>query len=228
MSACAVDECNYLDKHKADCREGSCKGCLPKQAEPGKQLCAGHISSIAPNLHTIAKYWPQLQSRKDGTSGEQSEIHTAPGSKPPITAGLLDAIRLADNVTSYLTHIALDEWAGKPPSTMDSGQLAKWLAIYHARDIAAIQDDMLAAAVVNDLQHAARIIRYEADPTRIQHIKVPGRCIKTIDGTRCPGLLEAVINNDDDLPLPSVIQCTHDPDHQYRAHQWSMLGKGAA
>ena len=184
---------------------------------------------IAAHLRLIRTSWEDMLPQGPRTgSGEPVKGSKEP--PPPVPIAVVSLRREACEVLASWCRLVIDEAVDVEGHRMtvrldgsDAHAMAGWLLTWAdwlgGHDAGKGADD--------ELGNVARQCESIAKQLRTRRFRV-GRCIEhgTSDlGERvpCPGWLMATLSSEDDL-LPSSLRCTVDPDHEYPAGEWRMLG----
>lgn len=211
---CVNPRCRVLGQHKPTC-EVDCRGCLPRYAADGRNLCEVCTRRLGEDARTAADLYAELE-----------QVLAKPGSPAERTSGTPDrGTELNDRAVAARTLIrhTLVSWclmvaeergitvpADTPPAMAAYVALhAVWLSAHPAAGDCAHE--------LAELAHGAPW--RTAYPSGARRFPV-GPCLEV----ECPGQIVAVLRDTDQL-LPSALTCDVDEGHTWTAAQWREIGR---
>lgn len=216
---CTARGCTARGRHDpgSRCDTDQCRGCLPRRAADGLNLCQRHTDLIAEDAYTAGRLYRVLaaQLAASGLPGERTSGSRDPGLKINLHA-LGARIVIRHTLVGWTTLIA-DERGVTLPADDDTATLGAYVA-RHAVWLAGQPGTVPADASweLRDLVSTAYPIAYPSGARIFDVAPCP------TEG--CPGTLRAVLRRSDAL-LPAVIVCSEDDRHQWSADRWLALGR---
>lgn len=202
-----------LGQHKPDCT-AECRGCLPRWAADGRNLCEVCTRRLAEDATTAAELYVELELvlATPGRPGEKTS--GTPDHGTELNDRAVEARRLIRHtLVSWCLLVAEERGIATPDDTPTAMATyvnlhAVWLSAHPAAGDCADE--------IADLAHGAPW--RTAYPSGARRFKV-GPCLED-----CPGTIVAVLRDTDQL-LPSALTCDLDPEHTWSAHQWREIGR---
>ena len=220
---CAAPRCAIRGQHAPDCGDEGCRGCAPRAAADGLNLCdrcaerAGHDLAALPELYADLV----LVLATSGRPGER----VSGGTSATLTLNEGAAVaRSAIESKLALWSITVAEKRGVHPPPIRREEdlvpvLAPWLRL-HLEWLAAYSGAGDFADEMSDLVHDGRRFAYPNGARTF----VVGPCPREVDGQPCPGEIRAILRRTDAL-LPSELACSERADHRWDSTQWVRLGR---
>lgn len=213
---CQSSRCFAIGAHTPDCGSESCRGCSPREAAPGMNLCWTHHDQLPRLALRAGEVWVELLLQLAGSGSAMAEATS--GTKDVGLSLNPRAVACRDRTEDVLrswTRLVIDERGGQPPPDhpeSTSGFLARnatWLAAHP-----------LAGPCFDELFELAY-----GEPWRVAfpsgtRVRVVGAC--PLDG--CEGDLRAILRRADSL-LPSEITCSTSTSHRWGYDQWLTLAR---
>jgi hypothetical protein len=211
---CVNPRCRMLAQHRPDC-DVECRGCLPRYAADGRNLCEVCTRRLVEDATTAAELYAELELvlAAPGRPGEKTTGTAEHGTE--LNDRAVEARTLIRHtLASWCLLVADERGIGTPQDTTAAmaryvGLHAVWLSAHAAAGDCA---DELAG-----LAHGAPW--RTAYPSGARRFKV-GPCLMD----DCPGEIVAVLRDTDQL-LPSALTCDTDAAHSWSAGQWREIGR---
>ncbi len=212
MILCVNPHCRAFGRHQPDCQV-ECRGCLPRQAADGRNLCEICTRRLAEDAQTAAQLYADLEevliaTGRGGLSVSGTRDHGLELNERAAECRTLIRHRLV----SWSLLIAEERGFAVPANTV--GALAAfvvtssvWLSAHPAANDAAEE--------LHDLAHG--LPWRTAYPSGVRRYPVAA-C------PMCPGTILATLRDTDHL-LPSVLACDLDELHVWTADAWRALGR---
>jgi len=211
---CAAPHCRIRGQHTTDCPGGDCRGCLPRPAADGLQLCWPHVGWLEADARQAAELYDELALVLAGGAGHGERTSGSPDrTRLPNPAAMEARATIRAVLASWCRLIAEERGVELPRDEVaDMGAYiarhAHWLAAHPA-----------AGEAADELRELVRVARRIAYPDGTRAVDV-GPCPH--DG--CGGTLRALLRRGDPL-LPAVVVCSVDDQHEWSADQWLTLGR---
>lgn len=219
---CASPRCQARDRHRGDCHDEQCRGCLPRRAADGLRLCHVCSERLATNAITAGQLWHALGRALTGTTGWGEKASGTRSHGLSVNDAAVEArATIRHTLVAISKMISETRGFALPADNIDAladylARNAAWLAAHEtAGDLA----DELA-----DLAHGdARRIAYPSGARRYQ-LRTPDGHPVACPTDGCDGALWAILRRDDSL-LPSELVCSTDDTHRIPASQWLRMGR---
>jgi hypothetical protein len=208
---CASPRCRIPNRHRDDCDDATCRGCLPARAADGSRLCLLDIRRVGENATKAADLYDELALVLKAT-GAGGHTSSKPGPGGPPRDAVVDARATIRHVLVAYCRLISEERGIALPGN-DTDQLAAYVAM-HAEWLAASD---YAAPAADELAGLASRSYGLAYPSGSKRVEV-GPC------PLCAGTLTAYVRVADSL-LPSQVTCDTTEDHQWPADQWRALDR---
>jgi len=209
---CSNPWCKALGRHAPDC-QGECRGCLPRIAADGRNLCEICTRRLAEDAHTAGALHRALELvlAATGRPGLNVSGTRDPGLKLNHTAKECRT-EIRHTLVSWCLLISEERGWTPPENTVTAMAAyvrtsAVWLSAHPAANDAADE--------FHELSHGKPW--RTAYPSGVRRYPVGG-C------PSCAGTILATIRDTDHL-LPSVLSCDLDESHVWTADTWRSLGR---
>lgn len=212
MILCANPRCRSLGRHHPDC-EGECRGCLPRLAADGRNLCEVCTRRLAEDARTAGELHEVLAERlAEHGQGGPSVSGTKNHGLQMNEAAAQCRMDIRAVLVSWAKLIFEERGISSPPDVVPAVSAfvathAVWLSAHPAASDAA--DEM------GELAHGRPWRTAYPSGARSYPVGV------------CPhgdGTIHATVRDTDSL-LPSVLTCDVDPEHAWTADTWRALGR---
>lgn len=217
---CISPRCRAHGQHADDCTDDQCRGCVPRRAADGSNLCHVCGRKLGEDIAEAGRLWAELGLVL--TAGER------PGER--VSGASVDkSLNLNERAMKCRTHIwaTLSTWARlvsdernvRPPIDQPAA-IASWLH-RHTEWLAAHGAAGEVADQMAEIAHGqARRIAY---PNGSRVFEVAPCPVLDDDGVQCQGTIKAVLRRTDSL-LPSQLVCDADDEHVWDSTRWVRLG----
>lgn len=221
-TACVL-ECTIRDRHKGECVDEECWGCLPRLADDGSPLCVGcgeRLRRGVAEMPALAYELHRGLAPSAGSGGSSGK----PGASPDFAAkrAAVETLGQIAHDTAWLAReVAERQRVTHPVMNLRLPSVAvlracTWLTVHVDWMLGQDEAGDWASTVRIDRSRAFNVI--DAASTRI---RVPGaKCPEP----ECGAELWATIHDLGD-PRPNHVQCRGDDRHEWAPHQWARLGR---
>ena len=215
---CAAPRCRILGRHRDDCDNADCKGCLKARAADGLRLCPHCTRRIGTDAVETARLWYEIGEilAAAGSTGIPAD-NPHPGLVISPRAVEVRA-EIRHTLVSWVRLIAEDRGMSLP---RDESQHS--LGAYVARHAQWLAAQEFAGAAADELGTLRSRAFATAYPEGVGTIYV-GSCPEPVEDGRCAGELTALMRRADSL-LPSKIVCNADSLHEWPTERWRALGR---
>lgn len=225
---CASPRCGIRDRHVSECKDDTCRGCLPRQADDGVYLCRLHKDRIGQDALTVALRYADLGRVLTASSTSLGDIVS--GSKKETGLQLNDRAAemraiIKHRLVSMVRMISEERGFALPEDRVPA------LARYVAANANWIAAHPAAGELSDELNDTASEAFRLAQPTGARKYQLkdpegkPVGCRETVEEDQsCPGSLWTILRRTDSL-LPSELVCDHDGDHFVPAGEWMTFGR---
>lgn len=206
---CVSPLCRARGYHWDDCEGGECRGCQPRLAVRGYQLCTPCIRRVSEDVTAVADLHHELEHSLSGSTGGGEKVATKPGSRVPNPAAMEARGRIRLLLVTWTRIVVEERSIATPADTIDD------LATFLRRHAEWLTTQPYAGDVCSQFAEERDKARPIAYPNGTRRIKV-GQCIKP----GCEGILWAKVRT-----AGSAITCDIDDTHKWDTTQWMRLGK---
>lgn len=221
---CIAAGCRSFGHHLEACMDDQCRGCGPRLAAPGLNLCDYHTTHIGLDAVRSAEMWTELEQilAAPERPGERTTGSPDHGTKLNQKAVAMRK-EIRHVLANWCTLIAETRGLTLPAPHVDA--LGAYLMI-HREWLAANPLAKDVAGELNSLKHrawnaayptGARIFEVGPCPTCYETLTV---IIRDVDSLLPSELICAGTN-----PHPDGCECGACPPHKWPAHRWRELGK---
>jgi len=212
MTVLCARDCTIRNRHAPTCPGDECRGCQPRQAAPGLNLCDLHTTLIATHAARCGELYEEIATTMTGTTG-QAEPTSGTKAGTSINEKAMDMrIELRSVLASWCRLVAEERGITLPPDRVDA--MGAWLATHHEW----LAAHPLAGECSTELDDLSRRAGRVAHPSGTRAFDV-GPC----PAQGCKGTMRAVLRPRDPL-LPSELVCDTTPDHTWTADRWREFG----
>jgi hypothetical protein len=211
---CVNPRCRMLGQHRPTCKV-ECRGCLPRYAADGRNLCEVCTRRLAEDATIAADLHVELEQvlAKPGSPAERTTGTPDHGTELNDRAVAARTL-IRHTLASWCLLVAEERGVGTPDDTVDA--MAAYVAL-HAVWLSAHPAAGDCADEFADLAHGAPwAIAYPSGARRFPI----GPCLIA----ECTGQIVAVLRDTDQL-LPSALTCDADKEHTWTAAQWREIGR---
>lgn len=215
---CVSPRCRIPGRHRDDCGDEACRGCVPGRAHDGLMLCWHCTERIGRDAVEAARLWYEIGLALTAAGANGTPVRN-PHPGLVISARAVEVrAEIRHNLASWCRLVAEERGIALP---FDESQhtLGAYIAL-HAQWLAATDYAGEAADELAALRGRAWAAAY---PEGVSVVEI-GTCPETVDGEPCPGMVKAVLRREDSL-LPSKITCTADSTHEWTTERWRVLGR---
>lgn len=212
---CPAAGCRILGHHRDNCQDADCRGCIPRTAAPGLQLCDYHMLRIAADATRAADLYGELEAvlataerpgeRTSGTPSHGTELNTR-------AAAMRTEIRHI--LVSWCKLVADERGIALPADHIDA--IAAYLALHREWLAAHLGVAGECCDELASLAHRAFNVAY---PSGARIFPV-GPCPEP----GCTATVRVVLRRVDAL-LPSELVCDAEEAHSWPASRWRELGR---
>lgn len=210
MILCASPRCRGRG-HQPTCTDDECKGCVPRPAADGRNLCETHTRYLAEDAVQAAYLYGELEHRlaSSGGGGEKTSGTRDRGTQ--LNGKAVEARTLIRHtLVSWCLLIAEERGISTPAD--DVAAMGDYVAL-HAVWLSAHPAAGDCTDELYELAHGWPRRAAYPNPAKIVEV---GKC--PISG--CPGTITAVVRTQDAL-LPSAVECDAEPpDGELEPHIW--------
>lgn len=215
MILCVNGRCRILGRHGQECESEDCRGCLPRPASSGCNLCEVCTRRLAEDAKTAAVLYADLELvlANSGVAGEPISGTRDRGTE--LNDRAVEArTEIRHTLVSWTLLIAEERGISTPDDYVH--QIAAFVA-KHAVWLSAHPAAGDAAGELHELAHGQAW--RTAYPSGSRRFPVAA-CVVA----ECTGTIVATIRHTDYL-LPSALTCDQDEDHTWTAASWRTLGR---
>jgi hypothetical protein len=217
---CLAKGCRVVGHHRGDCVEfydETCRGCLPREAAPGLNLCWPHRDHIVQDAKKAAEVWEELSYQLVPAGGAGEAVSGTRDRGLKLSEPAIKARADIESVLASWADLVVEERGFTAPKR-DVQQLGQFIAD-NATWLAAHPS---AADCVRELRELAwgRPWRV-AYPDGVRTHQMSGGC--PADG--CEGSARAVFRRASSLLPSGEIVCDLKPEHRWASHEWLGLMK---
>lgn len=172
---CTIPGCRIRGRHKPDCADDTCDGCLPRVASEGL-ACDVCIGRAAAQLEAIADLASDALDAARRLGGNQSGGGTPgkPGSRLPLDLGALARLDGVANALGTWTRHVVEERGLYPPHLPPGAPVVAPTARFLLEHLPWFRHRLEIDELLRDVAASVRIVRGILDPAREQ--KYLGPC----------------------------------------------------
>lgn len=231
MTACIARSCRSLGYHVAACDDADCRGCQPRRAADGLQLCGMHRDRIAEDAVAAATLHGELALALTSSGAPGEKVKRSDEGSPGVNPAAADArSEIRSTLASWCRLIGEERGLTLPEDKVTAmgrylARHADWLAAHPAADD--VVDEL------HELAHGRpRRIAYPGGSRKFPVALPDGSyavCPESLtdeetgESVDCPGTLWTILRKDASL-LPSEIACNHSEQHRWPTSRWLRLG----
>lgn len=211
---CPALGCRIVGHHRDSCEDDNCRGCVPRTAAPGLQLCDYHLLRIAADATRNADLYSELEAvlATSERPGERTSGTPSHGTELNIRAAVMRT-EIRHVMVSWCKLVADERGIALPTDHIDA--IGAYLALH--RDWLAAHP--AAGDCSDELASVGRRAFNVAYPSGARIFPV-GPC----PGSGCTATVRVVLRKVDAL-LPSELVCDADEPHSWPASRWRELGR---
>ena len=215
---CAATRCRIPGRHRDDCDNADCKGCLKARAADGLRLCPHCTRRIGTDAVETARLWYEIGEilAAAGSTGIPAD-NPHPGLVISPRAVEVRA-EIRHTLVSWVRLIAEDRGMSLP---RDESQHS--LGAYVARHAQWLAAQEFAGEASDELGTLRTTAWATAYPEGVS-IRFIGPCPEMENGALCPGNVRAIMRAADSL-LPNKVVCDVDSTHEWPSERWRTLGR---
>lgn len=216
---CTAPRCRSLGHHYPDCADESCRGCQPRLAADGLNLCPVHTRGIAEDATRAAEIYVELVLVLSGTGAPGEKTSGSKEVGAVLNERAVESRTLIRHtLVSWCRLVSEERGTSLPADDITSlgayaATHAQWLAAHPA-----------AGECADELHELAHGRPWRTAYPSGARVVVVGACPLVSDDGPCGHILRAIMRRTDSL-LPSELVCDAEIPHQWPADQWLTLGR---
>lgn len=232
---CVSSRCAARGYHWPDCKDADCRGCQPRLAADGLNLCLPHLEWLPQDARKAGRLYDDLAQalitssqsgeRTSGTPDRGASLNPrAVEARTTIRAVLTSWCRLIaeERGIGLPSRRAVEElplgFIGPPRIVLVPHDHPAAMGAYLARHADWLAAHPAAGEASEELRELVTLAHPVAYPTGARVFPV-GPCLHD-----CEGTIKAILRRVDSL-LPSSLVCDVDDEHTWPADQWLTLGR---